>query len=358
MLLTVVDEHEPAPLFPPTPDAQDCALEKFPPSEDKSSRGAFSPRQAGCSTPPPPVLCGRQAQLTAAVVIRHSLTGKGSTRLFSSELSETRSRVSVLGAPLTNHRNYFQRQPEHNTSGTHGPGLSSVAADLCPPRSGRVFFYFGVPTDSACILRFLPFLLFYTVCLACFVVRSFQIVCIFKIAAKLPKLLNLWMKYHGQWLLISVAFLIQVVLLTIGYSTAPPKPYNDTFWYADRIILGCDLSLQGTSGPLVLLSTLCCLCFIFSYMGKDLPKNYNEAKAITFCLFLLVLTWIIFATVSILYHGKYIQTFNALAVLSSLYSFLLWYFLPKCYIILFQPHKNTQQHFQGLIQDYTKTFSQ
>ncbi|KAM9751961.1 G-protein coupled receptor family C group 6 member A-like [Menidia menidia] len=221
-----------------------------------------------------------------------------------------------------------------------------------------VFFYFGVPTDSACILRFLPFLLFYTVCLACFVVRSFQIVCIFKIAAKFPKLLNLWMKYHGQWLLISVAFLIQVVLLTIGYSTAPPKPYNDTFWYADRIILGCDLSLQGTSGPLVLLSTLCCLCFIFSYMGKDLPKNYNEAKAITFCLFLLILSWIILATVSILYHGKYIHTFNALAVLSSLYSFLLWYFLPKCYIILFQPHKNTQQHFQGLIQDYTKTFSQ
>uniref|UniRef100_A0A8C9Y6R2 Taste receptor type 1 member 1-like n=1 Tax=Sander lucioperca TaxID=283035 RepID=A0A8C9Y6R2_SANLU len=39
-----------------------------------------------------------------------------------------------------------------------------------------IFFYFGKPTISFCILRFLPFILFYTVCLACFVVRSFQIV--------------------------------------------------------------------------------------------------------------------------------------------------------------------------------------
>ncbi|XP_068588839.1 taste receptor type 1 member 1-like [Cebidichthys violaceus] len=61
-----------------------------------------------------------------------------------------------------------------------------------------VFFYFGKPTTSSCILRFLPFLLFYAVCLACFVVRSFQIVYIFKIAAKFRKLHSLWMTYHGQ----------------------------------------------------------------------------------------------------------------------------------------------------------------
>ncbi|XP_010752869.3 taste receptor type 1 member 1-like [Larimichthys crocea] len=221
-----------------------------------------------------------------------------------------------------------------------------------------VFFYFGTPTMSFCILRFLPFILFYTVCLACFVVRSFQIVCIFKIAAKFPKLHSLWMKYHGQWLVITVAFVIQALLLVISYSCAPPKPYNETFWYPDKIILGCDINLIASSGPVALLLSLCCLCFIFSYMGKDLPKNYNEAKAITFCLLLLILIWITFATEYMLYNGKYIQTLNALAVLSSLYSFLLFYFLPKCYIIIFQPDKNTQQYFQGLIQNYTKTISQ
>uniref|UniRef100_A0A671TGI7 G-protein coupled receptors family 3 profile domain-containing protein n=1 Tax=Sparus aurata TaxID=8175 RepID=A0A671TGI7_SPAAU len=221
-----------------------------------------------------------------------------------------------------------------------------------------VFFYFDKPTTSFCILRFLPFVLFYNVCLACFVVRSFQIVCIFKIAAKFPKLQTWWLKYHGNWLVITVAFGTQALLLLISYSFDPPKPYNETVWYPDKIILSCTLNLAAFSGSILLLLSLCSLCFIFSYMGKDLPKNYNEAKAITFCLLLLILTWIIFATVVMLYRGKYIEILNALAVLSSLYSFLLWYFLPKCYIIIFQPHKNTKQYFQGIIQDYTKTMSQ
>ncbi|XP_053172962.1 taste receptor type 1 member 1-like [Scomber japonicus] len=221
-----------------------------------------------------------------------------------------------------------------------------------------VFFFFGKPTIPFCILRFLPFFLFYAVCLACFVVRSFQIVCIFKMAAKFPKLHSWWMNNHGQWLVITVVFITQAFFLLIGYSTAPPKPYNDTFWYPDKIILGCDINLFAFIPPVVFLAFLSALCFIYSYMGKDLPKNYNEAKAITFCLLLVMLTWIIFTTESVLYHGKYIHTLNALAVLSSLYSFMLWYFLPKCYIIIFQPQRNTQQYFQGLIQTYTKTISQ
>ncbi|XP_060914031.1 taste receptor type 1 member 1-like [Labrus mixtus] len=221
-----------------------------------------------------------------------------------------------------------------------------------------VLFYFGKPTTSSCIIRSLPFILFYTVCLACFVVRSFQIVCIFKMAAKFPKLYNWWMKYQGQWLIITVAFVMQAFLLGIAHLSATPKPCNETVWSPEEIILSCYTKFEAFSGSAIVLVFLCFLCFIFSYMGKNLPKNYNEAKAITFCLLLLILTWIIFATVQVLYKGKYIQTLNALAVLSSLYSFLLWYFFPKCYIIMFQPHKNTQQYFQGLIQNYTKTISQ
>ncbi|KAG7250363.1 hypothetical protein CRUP_009060 [Coryphaenoides rupestris] len=221
-----------------------------------------------------------------------------------------------------------------------------------------IFFYFDRPTTASCILRYLPFVFFYTGCLACFVVRSFQIVCVFKMAAKFPKLHTLWMKYNGQWLFIAIPVFAQVVLLMIGYGTKPPQPHNETMLYPHKIILGCG---QGNfplfTLSVLLLSLLVVLCFAFSYMGKDLPKNYNEAKAITFCLLLLILTWVIFITELTMYQGVYIQTFNALAVLSSLYSIVLWYFLPKCYIILFQPQKNTQQYFQDLIQSYTKQIS-
>ncbi|XP_024149094.1 taste receptor type 1 member 1-like [Oryzias melastigma] len=220
-----------------------------------------------------------------------------------------------------------------------------------------VFFYFGVPTPASCILRYFPFIWFYTVCLACFVVRSFQIVCIFRISAKFPSLLIWWKKYHGQWLLISTSFVVQALLLFSFYHD-PPQPYNETSWHPKQIVLFCYLNLKATSCSLFLPISFACLCFVFSYMAKDLPKNYNEAKAITFCLLLLIFTWTLFITVYMLYHGKYIQTLNAVTVLLSLYYFLVGYFLPKCYIILFQPNKNTQQYFQSLIQNYTKTISQ
>ncbi|XP_057682631.1 taste receptor type 1 member 1 [Corythoichthys intestinalis] len=221
-----------------------------------------------------------------------------------------------------------------------------------------IIFFFGKPSIFSCILRFVPFSLLFSMCLACFLVRAFQIVCIFKMAAKFPKLHGWWMKYHGQWLVVTGTFVMQCVLNLTSLLIATPIPYNETNWARDKIILSCHISTEAATGPTLLVMCLCTLCFVFSYMGKDLPKNYNEAKAITFCLLLLTLTWMVFVTIWVLYRGKFIQTLNALAVLSSLYAFLLWYFLPKCYIILYQPHKNTPQYFQGIIQNYTKTISQ
>ncbi|XP_077435241.1 taste receptor type 1 member 2.2 [Vanacampus margaritifer] len=221
-----------------------------------------------------------------------------------------------------------------------------------------IVFFFGKPSVFSCVMRFVPFSLLFSMCLACFVVRAFQIVCIFKMAAKFPKLHGWWMKYHGQWLVVTGMFVTQCVLNLISFWVDPPKPYNETVWSPEKIILSCEISAPAAIGPTFLLVCLCTLCFIFSYMGKDLPKNYNEAKAITFCLLLVILTWVVFVTICMLYRGKFVQSLNALAVLSSLYSFLLWYFLPKCYIIILQPHKNTPQYFQGIIQNYTKTISQ
>ena len=213
-----------------------------------------------------------------------------------------------------------------------------------------VFFHFGKPTTASCVLRLLPVLLFLTVCQGCFVVRSFQIVCIFKVAVKIPELISQWKKYHGQWLFITLTSVTQTIMLVIGYSFELPTP--QTRLIHDKIIFQCSMPFVHISCSVILPIFLCTLGFIFSYMGKSLPKNYSEAKAITLCLFLLFLIWIIFITIFKVYKGKYIKAISALAVRCSLYSFLLSYFLPKCYIIIFQPYKNTHCYFQSLIKNY------
>ncbi|XP_041700861.1 taste receptor type 1 member 1 [Coregonus clupeaformis] len=243
------------------------------------------------------------------------------------------------------------------------PVVKSAGGPMCflllgclSASSISVFFFFGKPTVTNCVLRYFLFLLFYTVCLGCFAVRSFQIVCIFKMAAKFPKIHRWWVKQNGQVWVIAIVFVLQLLLLTTVFTASPPTPVNDMTSYRDQIILKCAMR-RSLIVFLLLTIVLASLCFIFSYIGKDLPKNYNESKAIILFLLFLILTWITFCTVSISYHGKYIQLFNAISVLSSIYSILFCYFLPKCYIIIFQPHKNTQQYFQGIIQRYTQNIS-
>ncbi|XP_017322619.1 taste receptor type 1 member 1 [Ictalurus punctatus] len=221
-----------------------------------------------------------------------------------------------------------------------------------------VFFYFGVPDPVNCVLRNVFFIFFYTICLSCMGVRSFQIVCVFKMAAQFPDVYHWWMKNNGQWLCINVYSFIQLVACGIWLLTGRPKPYNDSTSFKDQTILACDMGSMVTSTlAWSCLWFLSIVCFCFSYMGKDLPKSYNEAKNITFSLLIFYLGWIAYFTAYIVFRGAYIQLLNAVAQLSSSYGIVISFYMPRAYIIIFQPKKNTQAYFQSSIQTYTQTLS-
>ncbi|XP_062854596.1 taste receptor type 1 member 1-like [Trichomycterus rosablanca] len=221
-----------------------------------------------------------------------------------------------------------------------------------------VFFYFGIPQEMNCALRNVFFIFFYTICLSCMGVRSFQIVCVFKIAAQFPNFYSWWMKNNGQWLCITVYSFVQLIACAVWLLSGRPKPYNDSLSYKDQTILTCDMgALVASTLAWSCLWFLSIVCFCFSYMGKDLPKSYNEAKSITFSLLLFYLCWIGYFTAYIVFRGAYIQLFNAVAQLSSSYGIIVSFFMPRAYIIVFQPKKNTQAYFQSSIQTYTQTLS-
>ncbi|XP_036433933.1 taste receptor type 1 member 1-like [Colossoma macropomum] len=221
-----------------------------------------------------------------------------------------------------------------------------------------VFFYFGVPLPVNCVLRNIFFIFFFTVCLSCMAVRSFQIVSVFKMAAKFPKAYSWWMKYNGQWLCLAVYTFLHLIACWIWLHFGRPKPYNDNTSFKDQTILSCDIGTVVTSIlAWSFLWVLSVVCFCFSYMGKDLPKNYNEAKSITFSLVLFYLGWIAYFTAYIVFRGQYVQLLNAVAQLTSSYGIIISFFIPRTYIIVFQPNKNTQAYFQTKIQTYTQTIS-
>ncbi|XP_063797863.1 taste receptor type 1 member 1 [Pseudophryne corroboree] len=228
--------------------------------------------------------------------------------------------------------------------------LLSLACSCC-----TLYCYFGEPRLATCMVRQPIFAVSFTICFSCLVVHSFQIVCIFKMATHMPKLYEIWVKKNGSDLFIVISLAGQVLISVIWLVVKPPKPMADYSTFSDQIILKCSESASlGSIAEISYIGFLSMLCFVFCYMGKDLPDNYNEAKCISFSFLAYFFSWIAFFTTFIIYQGKYIAAVNVCTVLISVMGILVGYFTPKCYIILFRPELNTTEHFQIAIQNYTK----
>ncbi|KAK1157393.1 taste receptor type 1 member 1-like [Acipenser oxyrinchus oxyrinchus] len=227
--------------------------------------------------------------------------------------------------------------------------LSSLACASC-----SVFGHFGVPTAVGCAFLRELFCLSFTICLSCIAVRSFQIVCIFKMSGKLPKAYEFWTKNNGPHVFILVSSAIGFFISLLRIVLDRPVPIENYSISPDKIVLECSGTQSvGSAMETGYMGLLSFLCFAFSYMGKDLPANYNEAKCVTFSLLLYLVSWLGFYTTYAVYKGKYTPAFNIVAVLASVLGMLGGYFMPKCYIILLKPQLNTAAHFQNCIQMYT-----
>ncbi|CAB1419389.1 unnamed protein product [Pleuronectes platessa] len=180
------------------------------------------------------------------------------------------------------------------------------------------------------------------------------VVCIFKFASKLPPAYDKWAKKNGPELTIFVLSVTLLFICVLREALNLPQPSQDLVFYGDSIVLECSNTLSvGAGVELAYVFLLSMLCFCFSYMGKDLPANYNEAKCVTFSLMVYMISWQCFFTLYLISRGPFTMAAHVFAILFSVFSFLWGYFLPKIYIIALKPQMNTNAHFQNCIQMYT-----
>ncbi|XP_072357707.1 taste receptor type 1 member 1-like [Scyliorhinus torazame] len=218
-----------------------------------------------------------------------------------------------------------------------------------------VYSFIGEPNVELCFIRKLVFTVSYTTCLACLLVRSFQLVLIFKMASKLPKAYRYWVEYNGQYIFVFIATVTEIGVSFIWIFSKFPVFERNYDISKTEVILMCGptnhlLSLLSISGPI----SLSLLCFVFAYLGKNLPKNYNEAKYIAFSMALVLFSWIFLFLVVVSSPESHIPGVEAAVVLLNSYSITVGYFFPKCFIILLKPERNTTAFFQTCIQEYTR----
>ncbi|XP_010863653.1 extracellular calcium-sensing receptor [Esox lucius] len=205
--------------------------------------------------------------------------------------------------------------------------------------------FIGVPSVWACRIRQAAFGVIFVLCLSCLLVKNIVVLAAFR--STRPGAVQLMRRFGPSQQRGSIFLFtsVQVVICAVWLSTSPPLPYNDLGLKGSKVVLECAVgSVAGFSLVLGYIGLLASLCLLLAFLARKLPDNFNEAKLITFSMLIFCAVWVAFVPAYVSSPGKYADAVEIFAILASSFGLLLCIFIPKCFIILLRPERNTKKH--------------
>ncbi|XP_070825811.1 extracellular calcium-sensing receptor-like [Chaetodon trifascialis] len=265
---------------------------------------------------------------------------------FNETLGITLTTAAVSGATVTTAVFvvfiYYRQTPVVRANNSELSFLLLLSLKLCFLCS---LVFIGRPSVWSCRFQQAAFGISFVLCVSCLQVKTIVVLAAFRSARPGAEVLMKWFGPGQQRGSVCLFTCIQVIICIIWLSLSPPVPQADLDIPGSKVTLKCAMaSVVGFSLVLGYIGLLACTCLLLAFLARKLPDNFNEAKLITFSMLIFCAVWVAFVPAYVSSPGKYVVAVEVFAILASSYGLLICIFVPKCFIILLRPEKNSKKH--------------
>ncbi|XP_048201982.1 vomeronasal type-2 receptor 1-like [Perognathus longimembris pacificus] len=214
--------------------------------------------------------------------------------------------------------------------------------------------FIGKPYQWSCRARQVTLALGFALCLSSILGKTISLFLAYRISVSKTRLLS--MHPVIRKLIVFLSMLVELGLCIAYLLLRPPRVYKNMESQVIKIILECNEgSIEFLCVVFGIDVLLAFLCFLTSFVARQLPDNYYEGKCITFGMLAFFIIWISFVPAYLSTKGKFKVAVEIFAILASSYGLLGCIFAPKCFIILLRPKRNTAETVGGRVPTVDKS---